>query len=149
MDTRLQHLKVAIKRVDKSLPLPVYATAGSVGFDLLCREDVEVLPRQIELIPGNVIVRIPAGYFLLIALRSSTPRRKSLIIPNGVGIIDQDYCGEGDEIKVQVLNFGEEAVQVKKGERIAQGLFIPVVRVEWEEVDQVGQGRGGFGSTGK
>ncbi len=149
MDTRLQHLKVAIKRVDKSLPLPVYATAGSVGFDLLCREDVEVLPRQIELIPGNVIVRIPAGYFLLIALRSSTPRRKSLIIPNGVGIIDQDYCGEGDEIKVQVLNFGEGAVQVKKGERIAQGLFIPVVRVEWEEVDQVGQGRGGFGSTGK
>jgi dUTP pyrophosphatase len=149
MDTRLQHLKVAIKRVDKSLPLPVYATAGSVGFDLLCREDVEVLPRQIELIPGNVIVRIPAGYFLLIALRSSTPRRKSLIIPNGVGIIDQDYCGEGDEIKVQVLNFGEEAVRVKKGERIAQGLFIPVVRVEWEEVDQVGQGRGGFGSTGK
>lgn len=148
MDTQLQHLKVAIKRVDKSLPLPVYATAGSVGFDLLCREDVEILPRQIELIPGNVIVRIPAGYFLLITLRSSTPRRKSLLIPNGVGIIDQDYCGEGDEIKVQVLNFSEEAVQVKKGERIAQGLFIPVMRVEWEEIDQVGQGRGGFGSTG-
>ena len=148
MDTQLQHLKVAIKRVDKSLPLPVYATAGSVGFDLLCREDVEILPRQIELIPGNVIVRIPAGYFLLITLRSSTPRRKSLLIPNGVGIIDQDYCGEGDEIKVQVLNFSEEAVQVKKGERIAQGLFIPVMRVEWEEIDKVGQGRGGFGSTG-
>lgn len=148
MNTRLQHLKVAIKRVDKSLPLPVYATAGSVGFDLLCREDVEILPRQIELIPGNVIVRIPAGYFLLITLRSSTPRRKSLLIPNGVGIIDQDYCGEGDEIKVQVLNFSEEAVQVKKGERIAQGLFIPVMRVEWEEIDEVGQGRGGFGSTG-
>lgn len=149
MDTQLQHLKVAIKRVDKSLPLPVYATAGSVGFDLLCREDVEVLPRQIALIPGNVIVRIPAGYFLLISLRSSTPRRKSLLIPNGVGIIDQDYCGEGDEIKVQVLNFSEEAVQVKKGERIAQGLFIPVMRVEWEEINEVGQGRGGFGSTGK
>lgn len=148
MDTQLQRLKVAIKRVDKSLPLPVYATAGSVGFDLLCREDVEILPRQIELIPGNVIVRIPVGYFLLITLRSSTPRRKSLLIPNGVGIIDQDYCGEGDEIKVQVLNFSEEAVQVKKGERIAQGLFIPVMRVEWEEIDQVGQGRGGFGSTG-
>lgn len=140
--------KVAIKRIDKSLPLPVYATAGSVGFDLLCREDREILPRQIELIPGNVIVHIPSGYFLLLTLRSSTPRRKSLLIPNGVGIIDQDYCGEGDEIKVQVFNFSEEAVQIQKGERIAQGLFIPVMRVEWEEIDEVGQGRGGFGSTG-
>ncbi|MEO7020214.1 MAG: dUTP diphosphatase [Ktedonobacteraceae bacterium] len=148
MNSSVQHLTVAIKRIDTSLPLPVYATAGSVGFDLLCREDIEILPRQIELIPGNVIVRIPAGYFLLLTLRSSTPRRKSLLIPNGVGIIDQDYCGEGDELKVQVLNFSEEAVQVKKGERIAQGLFLPVMRVDWEEVNEVGQGRGGFGSTG-
>ncbi len=143
-----QHLRVAIKRVDKGLPLPVYATAGSVGFDLLCRETVEILPRQIELIPGNVIVRIPAGYFLMLTLRSSTPRRKSLLIPNGVGIIDQDYSGEGDELKVQVLNFSDEAVEVKRGERIAQGLFIPVVHVQWDEIEEVGQGRGGFGSTG-
>lgn len=145
----MQHLKVAIKRVDKSLPLPVYATGGSVGFDLLCRESVEILPRRIELIPGNVIVRIPAGYFLMLTLRSSTPRRKSLLIPNGVGIIDQDYCGDGDELKVQVLNFSEEAVLIKKGERIAQGLFLPVMRVEWEEIEEVGTGRGGFGSTGE
>src|SRR5262249_11617109 len=148
MNTQVQPLKVAIKRVDTTLPLPVYATAGSVGFDLVCRENIEILPRTIELIPGNVIVRIPAGYFLLLTLRSSTPRRKNLLIPNGVGIIDQDYCGEGDELKVQVLNFGEETVLVKKGERIAQGLFIPVMQVAWEEVDEVGQGRGGFGSTG-
>ena len=148
MNTSVQHLKVAIKRIDTGLSLPVYATAGSVGFDLVCREEVEVLPRQIELIPGNVIVRIPDGYFLLLTLRSSTPRRKGLLIPNGVGIIDQDYCGEGDELKVQVLNFSEEAVQVHRGERIAQGLFLPVMRVNWEEVNEVGQGRGGFGSTG-
>jgi dUTP diphosphatase len=148
MNTQVQRLKVAIKRIDKSLPLPVYATAGSVGFDLLCRESVEILPRQIKLIPGNVIVRIPVGYFLMLTLRSSTPRRKSLLIPHGLGIIDQDYCGEGDELKVQVLNFSEEAVQVKRGERIAQGLFLPVMHVEWEEIDEVGQGRGGFGSSG-
>lgn len=149
MNIQVQHLKVAIKRIDKSLPLPVYATAGSVGFDLLCREEVEILPRKIELIPGNVIVRIPTGYFLMLTLRSSTPRRKSLLIPNGVGIIDQDYCGEGDELKVQVLNFSDEAVLVKKGERIAQGLFLPVMRVEWDEIEELGQGRGGFGSTGE
>jgi dUTP pyrophosphatase len=149
MNMQAQHLRVAIKRIDKGLPLPVYATAGSVGFDLLCRETVEILPRQIELIPGNVIVRIPFGYFLMLTLRSSTPRRKGLLIPNGVGIIDRDYAGEGDELKVQVLNFGDEAVEVKRGERIAQGLFIPVVHVQWDEIEEVGQGRGGFGSTGE
>ena len=141
-------MQVTIKRIDTGLPLPTYATQGSVGFDLLCREDKEIAPRTIELIPGNVIVRIPEGYMLLLTLRSSTPSRKGLLIPNGVGIIDQDYCGEGDELKVQVFNFREEAVTVKRGERIAQGIFVPVLRVSWNEVDEMGKGRGGFGSTG-
>ena len=148
MNTPTQLLQVAIKRIDIDLPLPTYATAGSVGFDLLCREDTEIAPRTVELIPSNVIVRIPAGYVLMLTLRSSTPMRKGLLIPNGVGIIDQDYCGEGDELKIQVFNFREEAVTIKRGERIAQGIFIPVMRVQWEEVDGMGQGRGGFGSTG-
>lgn len=148
MSTTTQPLQVTIKRVDTDLPLPTYATAGSVGFDLLCREDTEIEPRTIELIPSNVIVRIPEGYMLLLTLRSSTPRRKGLLIPNGVGIIDQDYCGEGDELKVQVFNFSDEAVTVKRGERIAQGIFVPVMRVTWDEVAEIGQGRGGFGSTG-
>src|SRR3954451_8153583 len=104
MSTQLQLLTVAIKRIDSELPLPIYATTGSVGFDLICREDVEIRPQTIELVPGNVIVRIPAGYFLMLTLRSSTPRRKHLLIPNGVGVIDQDYCREGDELKTQVFN---------------------------------------------
>lgn len=148
MDKPTQLLQVTIKRIDKELPLPTYATAGSVGFDLFCREDTEIAPRTIELIPANVIVRIPEGYMLLLTLRSSTPRRKGLLIPNGVGIIDQDYCGEGDELKVQVLNFREEAVTVRRGERIAQGIFVPIAQVAWVETDEVGKGRGGFGSTG-
>ena len=148
MEVVTQQLMVTIKRIDKSLPLPTYATAGSVGFDLLCREDMEIAPRTISLIPGNVIVQIPSGYMLMIALRSSTPRRKGLLIPNGLGVIDQDYNGEGDEVMIQVYNFSDEVVQVKRGERIAQGLFIPVKQVAWNEVDTVGKGRGGFGSTG-
>jgi dUTP pyrophosphatase len=148
MNIPTQLLQVAIKRIDTDLPLPTYATAGSVGFDLLCREDTEIAPRTVELIPSNVIVRIPSGYMLMLTLRSSTPLRKGLLIPNGVGIIDQDYCGEGDELRVQVFNFQEEAVMVKRGERIAQGIFIPVTRVSWVEVDEMGKGRGGFGSTG-
>ncbi|MGZ6368256.1 MAG: dUTP diphosphatase [Ktedonobacteraceae bacterium] len=148
MDISTQLLHVAIKRIDTDLPLPTYATAGSVGFDLMCREDREIAPRTVELIPSNVIVKIPAGYMLMLTLRSSTPLRKGLLIPNGVGTIDQDYCGEGDELKVQVFNFQDEAVTVWRGERIAQGIFIPVMSVRWHEVDEMGQGRGGFGSTG-
>lgn len=148
MDASTQLLNVAIKRIDTELPLPAYATQGSVGFDLICREDSEVAPRKLGRIPGNLIVQTPPGYMLLITMRSSTARRKGLLIPNGVGIIDQDYCGEGDEILVSVYNFRDEAVTVQRGERIAQGIFVPVARVEWKEVDEVGKGRGGFGSTG-
>jgi dUTP pyrophosphatase len=144
----MQHLEVTIKRIDTALPLPAYATAGSVGFDVICREDTEVAPRKLGLIPGNVIVKTPPGYMLLLTLRSSTPRRKGLLIPHGLGIIDQDYCGEGDELLVQVYNFRDEAVMVKRGERVAQGIFVPITRVTWNEVNEVGQGRGGFGSTG-
>ena len=148
MDMSAQLLQVTIKRIDTSLPLPMYTTAGSVGFDLLCREDTEVAPRTLGLVPSNVIVKTPPGYMLLVTMRSSTPRRKGLLIPHGVGIIDQDYCGEGDELMALVYNFREEAVMVKRGERIAQGIFVPIMRVTWNEVDEMGQGRGGFGSTG-
>lgn len=143
-----QSLEATIKRIDSSLPLPTYATAGSVGFDLLCREDTEIAPRTLGRVPANVIVQTPPGYMLLVSLRSSTPRRKGLLIPHGVGIIDQDYCGEGDEIMLQVYNFLDEAVTVHRGERIAQGMFVPIMQVNWNEVDEMGKGRGGFGSTG-
>jgi dUTP pyrophosphatase len=150
MDTSIsvEPLKVAIKRVDPTLPLPLYATAGSVGFDLYCREDTEIMPRQLARIPANVIVCTPPGYMLLITMRSSTARRKGLLIPNGVGVVDQDYCGEGDELQVSVYNFKDEAVFVRYGERIAQGIFVPIMRVAWQEVAEMGQARGGFGSTG-
>jgi dUTP pyrophosphatase len=150
MDTSIpvEPLKVAIKRIDPTLPLPLYATAGSVGFDLYCREDTEIMPRQLARIPANIIVRTPPGYMLLITMRSSTARRKGLLIPNGVGVVDQDYCGEGDELQVSVYNFRDEAVFVRYGERIAQGIFVPIMRVAWQEVAEMGQARGGFGSTG-
>ncbi len=141
-------MKVKIKRIDKSLPLPTYQTAGSVGFDIYSREDMEIKPREIVLIPGNIIVETPKGYMLLVALRSSTPRKKGLIKPHGIGVIDNDYCGEGDEIKVQVYNNTDNVVKVEKGERIAQGIFVKIDKFDWEEVDQMGNGRGGFGSTG-
>jgi len=142
-------MKVKIKRIDKSLPLPRYETGGSVGFDLVAREDIVIRPGRIELIPGNIVVEVPIGYMLVIASRSSTPRKKGLTPPHGFGIIDHDYCGPEDEIKIQVYNFSEQEVKIERGDRVAQGVFVMVDKFEWEEVDEIKlESRGGFGSTG-
>ena len=141
-------MKVKIKRLDTDLPLPQYETDGSVGFDLLCRESVTIAPQTVALIPANVVIETPPGYMLLVTLRSSTPRKLGLLIPHGVGIIDQDYCGEGDEIQIQVYNFTDQPVTVERGDKIAQGIFVRVDTAEWSEVPQMeSETRGGFGST--
>ena len=141
-------MKVKIKRLDKDLPLPQYETGGSVGFDLLCRESVTVAPQTVALIPANVIVETPPGYMLMVTLRSSTPRKRGLLIPHGVGVIDPDYCGEDDEIQIQIYNFTDQPVTVERGDKIAQGIFVRLDIAEWSEVSEMGsETRGGFGST--
>ena len=96
------------------------------------------------------MIRAPEGHFLGIFARSSTPLKKGLMAPNGVAVIDEDYCGPKDEVKIQVLNFTQAPVEVKRGDRIAQGLFIPVTHASWqEESGDLREGsRGGFGGTG-
>lgn len=142
-------MKIQIQRVDPTLALPTYATSGAVAFDVITRETTIVEPGAIALIPGNVIVKIPEGTMLLLAPRSSMPRKKGLISPHGMGIIDQDYCGPKDELLVQVMNILKEPVTVERGERIAQGIFVRIEKAEWQEVDGHGaETRGGFGTTG-
>src|SRR5262249_6350609 len=109
-------LAVRIARIDPTLPLPAYETPGAVGFDLLARVETTVTPGTLARIPANVIVETPPGYMLLIAARSSLPGRKGLSVPHGIGVIDQDYCGAGDEILVQVYNFTDAPVTVARGE---------------------------------
>ncbi len=141
-------LKAKIKRIDTTLPLPTYETEGSVGFDILAREKTTIPPKEIKLIPGNIIVEVPKGYMLMVASRSSTPKKKGLTPPHGLGIIDHDYCGEQDEIKIQVYNFTNNSVIVGKGEKIAQGVFIRIDKLSWNEVNTMNNNsRGGFGST--
>jgi dUTP pyrophosphatase len=141
---------VRIQRLDPSIPLPDYQTAGAAGFDLAASADVTVATGTIALIPTGLVIQVPAGYFLGIFARSSTPLKKGLMVANGVGVVDQDYCGPADEVKIQVLNFTGAAVHVTRGDRIAQGLFIPINRVEWHEEpgDLRAGSRGGFGATG-
>lgn len=141
-------MKVNIKRVDEGLPLPCYETGGSVGFDILARTDTYIKPGAVALVPGNIIVEVPRGYMLTIASRSSTPLKRGLMTPHGIGIIDHDYCGPDDEIKIQVYNFTKEQVRICRGDKIAQGLFVRVDKFEWNEVSEMAKNsRGGFGST--
>ena len=143
-------MQVKIKRLDKSLPLPQYHTAGSAGFDFYASVTTIIPAKEIVRIPTGLIIGTPIGYFLAVINRSSTPQKKGLSMPNGVGVIDNDYCGDNDEIQVLMYNFTEQPVTIEKGERIAQGLFLKVDQGQWEEVDQMGEkSRGGFGSTGE
>jgi dUTP pyrophosphatase len=138
-----------VSLVDDDGPRPGYATAGSVAFDLAARETIVVQPGHIARIPTNVIVQIPDGYCLLVALRSSTPSRLGLLMPNAPAIIDRDFCGAHDELLVQVLNFTANPVTVKRGTRIAQAMFVHTDRLPLAFGDRpTTASRGGFGSTG-
>lgn len=143
-------MKIQIKRIDQNLPLPAFETKGSVGFDFYSRTETIINPNEIALIPTNFIIQIPDQYMLIIAMRSSTPLKRGLLIPNGIGVIDQDYCGPKDEIKVMVYNFTKEKVVIKQGDRIAQGVFVKISNdIEWNQTNSIeATSRGGFGSTG-
>jgi dUTP pyrophosphatase len=92
---------------------------------------------------------IPSGYMLAVFSRSSAPKKKGVMLPHGVGVIDSDYCGPDDEIWIQVMNFTDVEVTIKRGEKIAQGVLLPVVQAEWQEVDEMtAANRGGRGTTG-
>ncbi|MAE13901.1 dUTPase [Candidatus Woesearchaeota archaeon] len=141
-------MDVRIKRVDKNIPLPRYETEGSVCFDLCARERTVIKGQELGVVPSNTIIATPPGFKLLIALRSSTPKRFGLLAPHGIGIIDQDYAGEEDEVLIQVFNFRKDDVVVERGERIAQATFVPISRVVWKEQDRMCEkSRGGLGST--
>lgn len=142
-------MQVKIKRIDTTLPLPVYKTAGSVCFDLSVREGAVVAPGGLARLPLNVVAQTPAGYMLMLVPRSSLPGKKpGLIYPHGVGVIDQDYCGPEDEMKLQVMNVGSEPITIERGEVIAQAGFVKIEQAEFvEEQELATVSRGGFGST--
>jgi dUTP pyrophosphatase len=141
-------MRVRITRLDASVSLPARETAGAAGFDLAAAADLTIAPRAIALISTGLVIKVPDGYFLGIFARSSTPLKRGLMVANGVGVIDSDYCGPRDEVKVQVLNVTDAPVHVKRGDRIAQGIFLKYAAPEWDEGEAAETSRGGFGSTG-
>lgn len=141
-------MKVRITRTRDDIPLPKHHTDGAAAFDFTVVEDAVIQPREIAALPTGLIICVPEGFMLMIAPRSSLARKKGLAMPNGVGIIDPDYCGPDDEIKLLLTNFTDRPVAVKKGERLCQGVFVRVDRAAWDEGPPSGETRGGFGSTG-
>ena len=140
-------MKIKVKRIDKTLPLPQYQTGGAVAFDLYSRVDAVIVPKTLERLPTNVIIEIPKGYMLEIKDRSSTLKKKGLLVTTGY--IDNDYCGDTDEILLQVYNLSDTSDKIEKGERLGQGDFVKIDLADWEDVDTMGEkSRGGFGTTG-
>lgn len=143
-------MNVRIHRLRPHAALPRYESRGAAGFDLAAAEDTIVAPGEVALVPTGLVVETPPGLFLGIFARSSTPLKRGLMVANGVGVVDPDYSGPDDEVKIAVLNFTAAPVRIARGDRIAQGIFLPSPRVDWEEVRVLSTpSRGGFGATGE
>lgn len=141
-------MRVRVTRVRPGAVIPVYATPGSAAFDLTAAEKTAVPSRGQGNVPTGLVFRVPEGHVLHVFARSSTFGKLGLMLSNGVGIVDSDYCGPADELFVLLFNPGDAPVTVEAGTRIAQAMIYPYPRVEFEEGPSDGPSRGGIGSTG-
>ncbi|MGH2682732.1 MAG: dUTP diphosphatase [Actinomycetota bacterium] len=143
-------MRLEFKRLDRAVDLPSYAKEGDAGLDLRSNEDVTVKPGDRALVPTGLAVAIPPGHAGLVLPRSGLASGRGLTLANAPGLIDAGYRGE---IIVAVVNLDrEDAVEIRRGDRIAQLLVVPFAQVEPVEVPELpgsDRGGGGFGSTGR
>lgn len=138
---------IQVVQVDKDLPLPFYATAGSAGLDLYSVEDVSIPQNGVVKVSTGIKIAIPEGYEGQIRPRSSLGS-KGLLIPNSPGTIDSDYRGE----VIVALLAATAPVEIRRGDKIAQLVIAPVVQPSItvvDALDSTARGEGGFGSTGR
>ena len=144
-------VKVLIKKLDPDVQLPEYKTSGASGVDLIAfiKEPINLEPKTSVLIPTGLSVAFPEDYEIQIRPRSGLAAKNNISVLNTPGTIDSDYRGE---IKVIIYNHGNENFSINNGDRIAQMILAPVVKMELEEKNDLPKsirGEGGFGSTGK
>lgn len=144
----MMSLPIRITRVHPDAELPAYKTPGAVAFDLPLVEDLVIPARSAAKGRTGLVVKIPEGYGLFLFARSSTFDKTGLMLANSVGVIDQDFCGATDEVRVNYWNATNEEIRLPKGTRLAQGAFLPILRATWEEGEANEAARGGFGTTG-
>lgn len=140
---------VLITRLDQGLPIPAIEHPGDAGLDLRCRADVTLAPGERVLVPTGIAIALPAGYAAFVLPRSGLALRAGLGLVNAPGTIDAGYRGE---IGVICINHDAEApIELRRGDRIAQLVVMPVPQVRMIEVAELPgshRGEGGFGSTG-
>ena len=144
-------VKILIKKTNKEVITPKYKTDGSSGVDLsaFLEKKIVIKPNSSELIPTGLQVAIPEELEIQIRPRSGLAAKESIGVLNSPGTIDSDYRGE---LKIILFNHGKEDFIINNGDRIAQMVLVPIVKMEFEEVDSLPntvRGQGGFGSTGK
>ena len=143
-----EFLKSASKAEYDSIILPRRATKGSAGYDFFANATFSLEPKESIKIPTGIRAKIDEGWVLKIYPRSSLGFKYRLSLDNTVGIIDSDYRGE---ISVVLINHGKEPFEVRRGDRIAQMMFVPIYTAAFlpvEELDETDRGAGGFGHTG-
>lgn len=146
--TEMQTINMNI--ISKSGRLPEYKTKGASGFDIhaYLDEPVTLKPGERKLVPTGLFFEIPEGCEAQVRARSGLAIKHGIGLVNSIGTIDSDYRGE---IKVPLINFGDEEFTIKDGERIAQVVLMPVIRAELhlsDELSDTDRGEGGFGHTG-
>ena len=147
-------MRVKFKKLHPDATLPFYATPGSSGFDLVAIEDVTIPRGETRLIQTGLAVEIPEGFEMQVRPRSGLSLKTPLRVANSPGTVDQDFRGQ---VCVIMTNAGllqsEDWITITKGDRIAQGVICPVVRVDLEfaqeELTETKRGDGGFGSSGR
>ena len=144
-------LKILDARLGQAFPLPAYATHGSAGLDLRAclTEEVQLLPNQVELIPTGLAMHIAQPDMAAVILpRSGLGHKNGIVLGNLIGLIDSDYQGE---LKISCWNRGKDSFSIQPGDRIAQLVFVPIVRTQFDIVPEFMEserGQGGFGHSG-
>tara|TARA_B100000945_G_C20266628_1_gene541889 strand:- start:416 stop:853 length:438 start_codon:yes stop_codon:yes gene_type:complete len=144
-------VKVLIKKLDPAVKLPVYKSNGASGMDLMAfiKKPINVKSKTSSLIPTGLSVAFSEDYEIQIRPRSGLAAKNNITVLNTPGTIDSDYRGE---IKVIIYNHGNNDFTINNGDRIAQMILTPVVKMELEKTNDLPEtirGKGGFGSTGK
>ena len=144
-------VKVLIKKLNPNVKLPVYKTNGASGMDLMAfiEEPIRIEPNSSHLVPTGLSMAFSEEYEVQIRPRSGLAAKNNITVLNTPGTIDSDYRGE---IKIILFNHGAKVFLINNGDRIAQMILTPVVKMELKEIDILPntlRGEGGFGSTGK
>jgi len=144
-------VKVLVKKLNPKVQLPIYKTEGSSGMDVMAflESSVKITPNSSALIPTGISIAIPKDVEMQIRPRSGLAAKSNISVLNTPGTIDSDYRGE---IKVILFNHGSKEFIVNNKDRIAQIILMPILKIDFEEVDNLPEtvrGSGGFGSTGK